>query len=247
MVLKMTRNALSSKIKSEVYPNSPLVEVVFEIRFPGEPIVECKRDVFFDFVKKDYPQVLVPQIKENVFVALQPYRFEKADKSAGIMLAINRFSYYDRKYSGFASFEREVLNLTGKFKKSFPKINDLARIGFRYVNIIPFTREEGTIPADKFLNLKLQLPAMVSEKFDNLSIGFVVKAEDKTITTRIETLTAIDQNRESILLDIDCARETDLSIKSIEKHLKDSHKCAKRLFEELITDNYRMFLRGQSI
>ena len=27
----------------DIYPSSPLVEAVFEIRFPGEPRVECNR------------------------------------------------------------------------------------------------------------------------------------------------------------------------------------------------------------
>lgn len=237
---------MAIKIKAEVYSNSPLVEVVFEMRFQGEPIVECKRDVFFDLVRKDYSQVLVPQIKENEFVALQPYRFENADKSAGIMLAINRFSYYSRKYPGFALFKKEVLNLTDKFKKSFPRINDLTRIGFRYVNIIPFTREEGTVPVDKFLNLKLQLPSMISEKYNNLSVGFVARTNGGIITARLETLTAI-QGGEAILLDIDSAMEKDLSINSTEKYLKNSHSCGRQLFEGLITDNYRKFLNGENI
>lgn len=238
---------MSSKIRAEVYPNSPLVEVVFEIRFQGEPIVECKRDIFFNFVRKDYSQVLVPQIKENEFVALQPYRFENTDKSAGIMLAINRFSYYSRKYPGFALFKKEVLKLTGKFKKSFPRINDLTRIGFRYVNIIPFTREEGAVPVDKFLNLKLQLPSIISEKYNNLSIGFVAKTDRGTITTRIETLAVTGKGGEAILLDIDCAKEGSLSINSIEKYLDESHSYGRQLFEDIITESYRMFLRGENI
>lgn len=238
---------MAIKIRAEVYPNSPLREVIFEIRFQGEPIVECKRDIFFDFVRKDYSQVLVPQIKEREFVALQPYRFENADKSAGIMLAINRFSYYSRKYPGFTLFKKEVLKLTGKFKKSFPKINDLTRIGFRYVNIIPFTREEGTVPVDKFLNLKMQLPSMLSERYNNLSIGFVAKTDGGTIMTRMETLTATDQSGEAILLDIDCAKEGSLSINSIEKYLDESHSYGRQLFEDIITERYRMFLRGENI
>jgi hypothetical protein len=36
---------LPKKISAEIYPNSPLVEVIFEIRFSGEPIVECRRDI----------------------------------------------------------------------------------------------------------------------------------------------------------------------------------------------------------
>ena len=33
--------------QNEIYPHAPLLETVFEIRFPGELSVECRRDVFF--------------------------------------------------------------------------------------------------------------------------------------------------------------------------------------------------------
>ena len=31
---------------TEVYPNSPLVEVVCEVRFPGELAIDCRTDEF---------------------------------------------------------------------------------------------------------------------------------------------------------------------------------------------------------
>ncbi len=43
----------------EIYPNSPLVEVVFEVRFPGEPGVECNRDIFYEKIRGDFSNVLV--------------------------------------------------------------------------------------------------------------------------------------------------------------------------------------------
>jgi len=57
---------VSKKIESEIYPNSPLIEVIFEIKFPGEPVVECRRDIFYELVREDYPKVLVPSTKKVV-------------------------------------------------------------------------------------------------------------------------------------------------------------------------------------
>lgn len=238
---------MSKNIKSEIYPNSSLVEVVFEIKFPGEPIVECRRDIFFDFIRKDYSKVFIPQAKEASFVALEPYHFEKEDRSSGIMLAINRFSYYCRKYPGFAAFKKEVIRLIDIFKKSYPKISVINRTGFRYINIIPFTREEGIVPLDKFLNVKLQLPATIPERYNNISVGFVAKIKGGSVTTRIETLSATDKSGEAILLDIDYAKEEGLSINNVGKYLDESHNYSRQLFEDLITDAYRMYLRGESI
>lgn len=239
---------MPKKVKSEIYPNSPLVEVIFEIRFPGEPVVECRRDIFFDYIRKDYSKVFVPTAKEGGYVALEPYRFEKEDHSSGIMLAINKFSYYCRKgYPGFDKFKKEVLRLTDIFKKSYPKINTLTRTGFRYVNIIPFTREEGAVPLDKFLNVTFQLPATIPEKYENVSLGFIAKTNGGSVTTRIETLLAADKSGEAFLLDIDYAKEERLLISDVKKHINESHADSRQLFEDLITDSYRKYLKGESI
>ncbi|MBI5233526.1 MAG: TIGR04255 family protein [Deltaproteobacteria bacterium] len=238
---------MSRKLKFEIYPNSPLVEVIFEIRFPGEPVVECKRDFFFDLVRDEYTNILVPQTKEGGFVALEPYRFENKAGNAGIMLSLNRFAYYCRKYPGFKVFKKEVLTLIKKFRKAYPKINSLNRTGFRYVNIIPFTREEGIVPLDRFFNLKLQVPKAIPEKYSNISVGFISKIKKGSITSRFETLKAANQSGEAILLDLDYAKEETLLIKNIEKYLDESHNLARQLFEDLITDSYRMFLRGETI
>mgnify|MGYP001611216894 FL=1 len=238
---------MSKKTKLDIYPNSPLIEVIFEIKFPGEPVVECRRDIFFDFIREDYSKIFVPQAKEGSFVALEPYHFEKEDRSSGIMLAINKFSYYCRKYPGFALFKKEVIRLLEMFKKTYPKINTLSRTGFRYVNIIPFTREDGIVPLNRFLKVKLQMPTTIPERYKNISVGFIAKTNGGSITIRIETLLAADKSGEAILLDIDYAKEEGLSIAHVKKYLDESHTYSRQLFEDLITESYRMFLRGESI
>ncbi len=243
----MKGNRLSKKIKSEIYPNSSLVEVIFEMKFPGEPAVECRRDIFYNLVRNDYPKILVPKTKEDSFVALEPYRFEKNDGSYGVMLALNKFSFNCHKYPGFFSFKKEVVTLVGKFKKAYPQVDKLNRTGFRYVNIIPFTREEGLVPLDSFLKLKLHMPTAIPERYKNISVGFVAQTKGGSITTRIETLAAADKSGEALLLDFDYAKEESLSINKINQYLDESHNYSRQLFEDLITDNYRMFLRGETI
>jgi len=238
---------LNKKINVEIYPNSPLVEVIFEIRFPGEPIVECRRDIFYESVRNEYSQVLVPQAKEGSFIALEPYRFEKKDKSAGVMLAMNKFSFYCRKYQGFAEFKKEFTKLLREFRKAYPKIGTLTRTGFRYVNIIPFTREDRTLPFNKFLKMSIQTPPSIPPQYENISLGFISKTANGSITARVETMQSADQKGEAILLDLDYAKEKGLKLQSIGKYLEESHSFSRQLFEDLITDDYRTFLRGDTL
>lgn len=238
---------MPKKITTEIYPNSSLVEVIFEMRFPGEPLVECRRDLFYEFVRDEYSQVLVPQTKEGAFVALEPYRFEKKDKASGVMLAMNRFSFYSRTYPGFAEFKKEFTKILRAFRQAYPRINKLTRTGFRYVNLIPFTRENGTIPLNKFLKISLQTPPSIPLQYENVSLGFISKLENGSITARVEVVQSADQKGEAILLDLDYAKEKGLNIQSVGKYLEESHSFSRQLFEDLITGDYRAFLRGDTL
>ncbi len=232
--------------KQEIYPNSPLVEVVFEIRFSGEPMIECRRHELYASVRNNYPKVLVPQVQAEGFPALAPYRFERSDGAAGIMLAIDKFSYYARKYPGYIEFKREFLELASIFNILFP-LEKLKRVGWRYVNVIPFTRESGSIPLKRFLNFGLYLGKETSDKYENLSVTLISKTNDCSITTRLESMISSDTSREALLLDFDCAKEKELSFSKTETYIEETHQVARNLFEELITDNYRKYLRDEVI
>lgn len=238
---------MPKKVTSEPYPNSSLVEVIFEIRYPEEPVIECRRDVFYESVRSEYSQVLVPQTKAGGVVALEPYIFERRDKSSGLMLAMNRLSFYSRKYQGFAEFKKNFLKILRGFRLAYPKINKLTRTGFRYVNIIPFTRELGIVPFNKFLKMTIQTPPSIPSQYENISLGLISKTDSGSITVRVETMLAANQGGEAILLDLDFVKEQDLSIQGVGKYLEESHSFSRQLFEDLITDDYRAFLRGDTL
>lgn len=230
----------------DIYPNSPLVEAVFEIRFPGEPRVECNRDIFYEKIRENFPKVLVPSIPAGGFAALEPYRFETKDQKSGIMVALNKFAYYVRAYPGYAQFSKDSIELVNEFANIY-RILKLSRTGLRYINIIPFSRESGLIPLNRFLRIKLQLPEVFQDNFENLSLVFITKTPGGAITTKIESIVAADRSHEVILLDFDYAKEKDLAVDSIEQYLEESHAHTKRVFEELITDEYRGYLRGEAV
>ena len=237
--------------KDEIYPNSPLVEVVFEIRFPGEPMVECRRHEFFARVRDEYPRVLVPQMQVPGFPALEPYRFEREDRCAGMLLAIDKFGYYTRRYPGFREFRGTFLKLMSAFGEMF-NIARLKRTGWRYINVIPFTREGGNIPLNRFLDVGpfLRGDHMGSvrasrEQYENLNITLMLKIDRCSVTTKLESIISSDQSREALLLDFDCAKLENLMFPETEAYIDESHQVARNLFETLITERYRQYLRGE--
>ncbi|AFM26264.1 TIGR04255 family protein [Desulfomonile tiedjei] len=227
------------------HPNSPLIEVVFEIRFPGETAIECKRSEIQDCIRDIYPNLLVPKIQDGMAYALEPYRFEKSDASAGVMVSLNRFGYFSRAYPGFEDFKKEYLRLLGLFG-SIIKLNELNRVGLRHVNIIPFVRENRLLPLEHFFVFCKEMMNLFPGRFENFSTAFVLPAGKGKITTRIESVMRTDGGQEAFLLDFDYAKsEGDLEFDRIEEYLDEAHTESALLFHTLITENYRAYIKGE--
>ena len=201
----------------EIYPNSPLVEVVCEVRFPSELDIECR-----------------------------PYRFENKDRIAGVMLAIDKYAFYVRKYEGHKKFIDEFKRVARILRETY-SLQKINRLGWRYINIIPFTRENGIVPLKRFLSVGLKVPEGVSEEFENLNIVFISRVSNGSITTKIETVIREDNRQEALLLDFDFGITQKLSFYRLNALVNAAHEYTRSLFENLITNEYREYLRGDSI
>ena len=231
----------------EIYPNSPLIEVICELRFKKNLKIECQRHNFYEKISEKYVHILVPNFSPNSLLALMPYKFENEKRDAGVMLAIDKFSYYNKqKYVGHNEFMEEFMSLLDLLVKSCA-LNNLTRIGWRYINVIPFTRESGLLPLNDFFNLKFSFSQNLMSNFENFDTVFVTKVEDGSITAKLQTAMDSKSRQEVFVLDIDFARTENLLIKNVAKDMQHAHNQARLLFENSITDNYRQYLRGDKI
>ena len=227
-----------SVASNEIYKNSPLIEVVYEIRFSPLLSIESSRDKFYDKIKDAFPNVAIP--KSN----LEPYVFGKSDQSWSILLSPVLFAISCKKYEGFQVYKKECLRLLSVFGDLF-KVEKMTRSGLRYVNIIPFTRESGIIPLKSFLNIEINLPKVIPSTFKAASLIFVSQLEKGNITTRVEPVMSPDQSQEALILDFDYAKDANLNYKNLNAYLEESHTHTKALFEGLVTDNYRKIMQGE--
>lgn len=232
--------------KPEVYPNAPLVEVVFEIRFAGEPAVECRRDEFFALVRQDFPNLWVPNIEIGKAPALQPYHFKSEDDKDTLMVAINRLAYATRDYQGFRAFAPRALRLTRRFC-SFFKLTSLKRTGLRYIDVIPFVREGGTIPWGRYFTIELRSPAILNGNFVNMSLAFESRYDGGSLTTRIACAQSPDESKEVFILDFDFAKTGPLAVAKLQEYLSESHDRTKRVFDAILTEDYKAVMRGEVV
>jgi uncharacterized protein (TIGR04255 family) len=234
------------EVPDPCHPNSPLVEVVFQIRFPGETVIECKRHEIQDKIRDDYPNLLVPPVHEGAHIALEPYSFEKEDQSSGLMVALNSFAYYCREYPGFEAFESECLRLLDMLGSIVP-LKKLNRVGLRHINLIPFVKEDGRIPIDNYFVLGEKLLALFPGGFNAFNMAFVLPLEGAAITTRIESVRKSGGEQEALLLDFDFAKTEGLDFSRIPVYLTEAHERSAELFRDLTTQVFRDYIKGDDI
>lgn len=231
--------------RDEVYPRAPLVEVVFELRFPGEPAIECHRDEVFQFVRESMPLVKVPEASSPENFKFRTYQYTSEDNSLTVMSGLNLLSFSNKRYTGFANFKKQLIPVF-KFVIERFKLKALRRFGFRYINAIPFTREGGAMPIGKFFQSKFDLSPKMPGKMEQCAVAVVQKLDAGKVIARIEGMKR-SSGEEAFLLDLDYFRNEGLEISRFEDYLEEGHGGAKGFFENIITDQYRNFLRGKPL
>lgn len=234
-----------------LYPNQPCIEVATEIRFQGELKIEDCRSKFQDIVRNEYSVLSVPGAMEGVAPALQPYRFETENRESGIQLAVNSFSCYSRDYPGHQIFIPSSFDLLDKL---ISLIGDLlvTRVGWRYINAIPFTREGGFIPLSNFFMKNEIFGDLLSRNIKDIDTTLVVT--DEKIDSRVVMKSAHSKDlpsEEVLILDIDSylvfaeveKRSSSLQIKD---YVEDVHLRSLNIFKGLLSEEYESFLKGGS-
>ncbi len=222
------------------YKKPPVKEAIFEIRFPAELSIECRKDEYYEKIRKELPQIFVPAIDSPEPYPLKNYKFQSPDNSKMVMFSINRFSYHDNKYSNFDNFRKETEKYVIMFCDLY-KISQLKRTGLRYINHIPITQEKGTISIKKYLKFEYNLPKSIPTDFELFQTLLLTKLNDGKLRILIQTVQT-KENQEIILLDFDFFFEGKFFVTNLGEYLEKSHKHTKKVFEDLISDEYKKFI-----
>ncbi|MEZ5564066.1 MAG: TIGR04255 family protein [Gammaproteobacteria bacterium] len=234
---------------NEIYPNSPLVNVTCEITFPGNPAVECRRDTFWKKIRTRYPNFLVPAAEVGKPVALQPYRFQNPESGRTVSVALNSFALTETKILRHKFFIAEFTRLSKAFHSCFRDIDTVTRIGWRYINVIPFSRENGVVPVKQFLRASAELNGDMLESARTFDVRASRDIGSATVIVRLAVIGREGEGQqEALLLDIDygCEKEK-LRFAEAVKWVSAARSHNRRFFEDVITDDYREYLRGKTL
>ena len=155
---------------AEIFPHAPLKSAVFEVRFPGELLIEARRYELQEKIRDVYPKLYVPNAQEGTSPALQPYTFQNAEATDSVSIAINSFAVRTSQYQGFAHFKAQFLSLFELFQELF-HVQKLTRTGLRYINHIPIFRDNSVIPLTDYLKVGFQFPDEISGDCEELTFA----------------------------------------------------------------------------
>ena len=231
---------------SNEYKNPPLVEAVFEIRFPAELSIECRKDEYYEKIRSQYPNIFVPRIIDPEPYPLKNYRFENSDKSKLVQFSISKFSFHCKKYKTFEKFGKESLKYTELFCKHY-SISRLKRTGLRYINQIPIKRERGIITLFDYLKFGYILPDAIPNQMELFNTVLLTKVGKGKLRMSIHSEElGIPEGIEVIVLDFDFFFEGDLTADNLQNYLEESHLHTKKTFESLISDEYRDIMKEEA-
>lgn len=230
---------------SKIYPNAPLDEVVIEIRFPAELSIESSRDEYYEKIRKELPNIFVPRISTGESLSLLPYSFKNDDGNETVQFSINRISYHTNKYTGYNRFKTKAMHYLPLFCRMY-KIKSLKRTGLRYINYIPFERDNNIIPIQKYINFGYDIPSSIPQDYEAFNTELLSKIKDGKMKTSIGIVTSTkNPTIETIALDFDFYFEGELKLTNLGNYLETSHNHIKKVFEDIISDRYRKIMEGE--
>ena len=231
---------------SEVFPNAPLVEAVFEIKFNGALSVDCNKHKIQHHFRKRFPLLGVPSLPSaGPHPLAAPLRLSNTNDTELVQFSVTNFSYHLKKYTRFAEFKRKGIAACQSFMR-LAELEAFERVGLRYVDRIPVLRQGGLIPLNRYLNFRFQLPEAIPEKLEQFSVRLITKLGPGELRTNLILQQSSDANKnEWIVLDFDFITFGHMKLNDLGRCLDAAHKHTKSVFMSLISKEYLQVMRQQ--
>lgn len=250
------------EVKQVRYSNPPLVETVFELRFP--PILKIDTetpDKFQDMIRHRFPgyevkneiqQQIVGNVNQNQFSAETRlssnivHVFSSDDKRNVVKLSRNNIFYSTTNYLGWERFKEESVFVMQHFANIY-QTSQFSRIGLRYINVIDRTKLglDVSTPWEALVkNYYLGLLANPTESKNIESYELVtgLKFGAKTaINLRVTLLVNLNSQETCLGLDNDCfLPEGD---EDFQATIESLHRYCEHYFLDAITKELRSAMK----
>lgn len=241
-------------VKRPILPNSPLVEVAVEFRFPGELRLLSRWAAVQAELRGAFPKLFVPAVIPGTAPLLQHLQLSNDDRSHIVLLAVNSFGLATKKYKDFEWFRTEFRRAYDGFQKH-AEIGHFTRLGLRYVNALPPEFPGTRLPGQLHPCLRLRIEGWEGlPREPNTPTTFVYNGSVGGLTLR----TALQETGPELVvgesaelvapgirLDLDCFQTGRCPADRVPEFVEEAHRVIEDAFFGLITSEYERYLRGE--
>jgi uncharacterized protein (TIGR04255 family) len=222
--------------KGKKFSKAPLVEAIFEVRYPLNLSVDTKKDVFFNSIKDIFPNINTPEPLPFEHHIIEPMAYYSVDGTENLSCSVSKLSYITRSYQTFHGFKERVIKYSGILDKVCG-VNKVNRIGLRYINHIQIAKEGEGIPINKYLKFNFNLPESIPK---NNIIDFqtllVTKFEKGSVRSIFATSKKSD--KDILILDNDVIISGEYNTNEIDKILTEAHDKVETVFLDTLNSEY---------
>ena len=226
----------------EVFPNNPIKQVAFEVRFHRN--LKVLRDI------GEMQDQLGPQFsysgREEILFPREPtalsYGFVHSNGTLIVKAGEDRFAVLATKYDNFELFLAEVMQWTSRFCSLF-HITNFNRVGLRYINNITIQHDANSISLQRYVNPYVDLARIEPANLKQFSVELLTEKPDCKFNTR-SAFNSNPLSAEGIyILDLDAFIETATVLDDLARVLELLHCQSQIEFLTHITEEYKKIMR----
>lgn len=247
-----------------IYKKCPLVEVVFQLRFPTILSINSQLPTEFqDKIRQEYPYFTEATEQQNNIVidgsgnasinfeGVKNYSFVTADSNCKINLTSSFISISTLNYSRWEDFFERIKTIIPVFDEIY-KPAFYTRIGLRYVDV--FTRSAFGLDGEKWNSLfNPHILGIMNEQLEDGFNSYSVTAEynyptsNYLIRNHFDLVHVNNSPELSFLIDSDYYSNTNISLDKVEETATQLHDNSKDFISKAITEKLHYAMEPEVI
>jgi len=235
---------MSEEIDREVYPNSKLTNVSFEMRFYPLLEIDTMISSFQKEIRVDLPDFRVEPVAIQDLKGIQEkqkYTFKSEGGEITLNITNYNLSIQHHQYSKYENFKELIEKIINKFTAQFKSIKELLFVGLRYTNDFEFDIDKvdlNTIVS--YFNSGLDSNRIIEKQIEDYRIEQRYKINDGNFRLFIGFKTNTITNSRLFTIDMDSNfPNTNIKVEILGEKLDELHRTIKTEFITIITDKLK--------
>jgi uncharacterized protein (TIGR04255 family) len=193
-------------------------------------------------VDAELPHLFVPNLQAGEALSLRPYQLRSEDKSESLAVAINQATYVSFAYPGSDGFLARALPLLS-MALSEASVPTLDRVVYRYENVVGLAGVDGSIPIGRVLQSPLPSWSGADLGVIDLDLAWTRRAKHGHVAVRVSAGPAAPMVLNVIIAS---AVKPAGNAAELERFARLAHDEGQRMFEEMITPEFRATISDSS-